>query len=269
MKFESIIRSRGGTAEREIKIGDLVVPDVSSSNAILFHVHRTDVYRLYDDVTTLLNSIRSGANMPDEIFVPDLWHAAIKMPPEEQEVVLDLWRLAHDLANETEYELDTSRGKAVSVVGGSLYVRRAAKATNHTVFLSHQSNDKPIVRRAAKFLQQKMAVILDEWSFRPGKTLTAEIEAGIEKSTTLVLFWSENAAASKYVQFEDELAVARKIKDDQFSIQIVKLDGTSLPKRYDRLIFHDWRRGRPGSKLFDSHLLRLSLSINGIAPGDV
>ncbi|MDB5345952.1 MAG: WD-repeat protein [Schlesneria sp.] len=266
MKYESIVRARGGTAEREIKIGDLVVPDVRSSTAIMYNADRNEIYRLYDDVTTLLNAIRSGTKMPDKIFVPDLWHTAIKMPPYEQEVVLDLWALGHDLVGETEYELDYSPGRATNGFG-SLYVR-TPNSVKHVVFLSHQSNDKPIVRYAAKFLQQKMTVIWDEWSFRRGKPLTAEIETGIEKSTALVLFWSENAAASKYVQFEDELAIARNIKDDQFSIQIVRLDETSLPKRYDRLIYHDWRRGRPGSKLFDSHLLRLSLSIYGVAPGE-
>jgi hypothetical protein len=266
MKYESIIRSRGGTAEREIQIGDLVVPDVSSSTAIMLNAERTDIYRLYDDVTTLLNAVRSGTNMPDKIFVPDLWHTAIKLPPREQEVVLDLWHLGHDLAKETEYELDSAQDKATNGFG-SLYVRRY-NGIKHSVFLSHQSKDKPIVRRVAKFLKKTMEVIYDEWSFLPGKTLTSEIEDGIEKSTTIVLFWSENAAASKHVRFEDELAIARKIEDDQFSIQIVKLDETSLPKRYDRLIYHDWRSGRPGSKLFDSHLLRLSLSIHGIPLGE-
>jgi len=268
MKYESVVRAPGGTGERLVKVSDISVPDVRSLHGVVFHGRRTEILRLYEDVTTLLGCIRAGSNMPETIFIPDLWHAAMEMPQDQQAVVLELWQLAHDLVRSTEYEVNVSV-PAPLLIDGTQYVRSHMDRIGQTVFLSHQSKDKSVVKKTANYLKQHMDIILDEWSFRPGRTLTTEIEQGIKRSTAMVLFWSKSAAASQYVQFEDELAIARQIKDDQFSIQLVRLDATNLPSRYDRLLYHDWQRGRPGTKLFNVHLLRLSLAINGIAPGEL
>ncbi len=137
----------------------------------------------------------------------------------------------------------------------------------HNVFLSHQATDKPVVREVGNQIRSAgMDAILDEWSFRPGKTLTDEIESNIARATALILFWSQAASESDYVQFEDELAIARSIKDSNFGIQVIRLDDTPLPPRYARLIYHDWTKGRPGSKTFDSNVESLIRSLHGLPP---
>lgn len=268
MRYKSIVRSKGGTKEREVKLKDLIVPDIPMSPAIYNCRRGPEIYRLVSDVADLIMALQLEAKLPERMFVPDLWHAAMRLPDEEQELVLELWHFSLDLVRGTGYDEIVGFQSTIPDMGSS-FVRGRENKVEHTVFLSHQSRDKSVVRRVGDFLHTDMEVIFDEWSFRPGKTLTSEIEDGIIRATALVLFWSESAAISKYVQFEDELAIARKIKDETFSIQVVRLDDTKLPERYSRLVYHDWRKGRVGSKLFKSHLKRLSLSIHGLPLGRV
>ena len=263
MKKPSIVLNRRGSGARSINIEDLKIPVLPSFVKIARKKQGTEIYRLLHDVTNVITAMKSGAKLPESIFIPDLWHAAMRMPSKEQEAVLTLWHLAHDLVRETGYKYEAISDDKLRMIG-SPYVRGAVTILSPTVFLSHQSKDKVVVRNAANYLQDRMEVVLDEWSFCPGKTLTSEIEEGIRRSDALVLFWSKNSAFSKYVQFEDELAISRKVKDERFSIQVVRLDDTDLPERYERLIYHDWRKGRSGSNLFKSHLARLHAAIDGI-----
>ena len=141
--------------------------------------------------------------------------------------------------------------------------------SNQIAFLSHQTADKPIVRATGPLLADHgIEPILDEWTFRRGRSLATEIEKSIKRSTCFVLFWSQSAASSKYVQFEDEIALARAIKDEGYVTQLVRLDETPLPERHSFLIYHDWRRGRPGSKLFQQHTAVLIRSILGLPDKD-
>jgi hypothetical protein len=137
--------------------------------------------------------------------------------------------------------------------------------TTNVVFLSHQSSDKDIVRIVGQYLaEEEIEPILDEWSFRKGRSLSKEIELGIGRSTAFVLFWSEAAASSKYVQFEDEMAVAKRIKDDSYLVHLIRLDETPLPERHSFILWHDWRRGKPGSKMFMKHLDSLKRALLGL-----
>ncbi len=159
--------------------------------------------------------------------------------------------------------------KRVAQAQAVIYAKPTPMSTQHTVFLSHQSADKPIVSKvAARLVAAGVGVIYDDWSFQPGCPLTEEIESGIRTSTGLVLFWSQHSAASDYVQFEDELALARSIKDDSYRVQVIRLDSTELPSRYSRLIYHDWRKGKPGSKLFAAHVDILLRAILGKPPSE-
>ena len=132
----------------------------------------------------------------------------------------------------------------------------------HIAFLSHQSGDKKVVRATGVFLANHgIETVSDEWAFRRGESLVGEIERGITKSTCFVLFWSSSACRSSYVQFEDEIAAALRIKNPEYQIQIVRLDDSSLPERHSFAIHHDWRRGRLGTKMFSTHLERLRRAI--------
>ena len=71
------------------------------------------------------------------------------------------------------------------------------------VFLSHSAHDKEIVRPLAERLRKDgLRVWFDEWELRPGDSIPAKIEAGLEHSRVLVLCMSAQAFGSDWAQLE-------------------------------------------------------------------
>jgi hypothetical protein len=67
----------------------------------------------------------------------------------------------------------------------------------YDVFLRHSSKDKPVVRDVAERLRKDgLRVWFDEWEIRPGDSIPAKIEEGLERSRVLVLCVSANAFGS-------------------------------------------------------------------------
>ena len=67
----------------------------------------------------------------------------------------------------------------------------------YDVFLSHSAKDKHVVRAVAERLRgDGLRVWLDEWEIRPGDSIPAKIEAGLEHSRVLVLCMSAHAFGS-------------------------------------------------------------------------
>ena len=71
----------------------------------------------------------------------------------------------------------------------------------YDVFLSHSSKDKAIVRPIAKRLRADgLRVWLGEWEIKPGDSIPAKVEEGLEHSRVLVLCMSANAFGSDWAQ---------------------------------------------------------------------
>ncbi|MFN0105890.1 MAG: toll/interleukin-1 receptor domain-containing protein [Bryobacteraceae bacterium] len=71
------------------------------------------------------------------------------------------------------------------------------------VFLSHSTGDKSVVRAVAERLRQDgLKVWFDEWELKPGDSIPARIEEGLESSRVLVLCMSANAFGSDWAQLE-------------------------------------------------------------------
>jgi TIR domain len=76
-------------------------------------------------------------------------------------------------------------------------------AFTHDVFLSHSSKDKAVVCAVAERLRADgLHVWFDGWELRPGDSIPAKIEDGLEHSRVLVLCMSANAFASDWAQLE-------------------------------------------------------------------
>jgi hypothetical protein len=76
-------------------------------------------------------------------------------------------------------------------------------AFTYDVFLSHSAKDKAVVRPLAERLRQDgLKVWFDEWVLKPGDSLPAKIEEGLEHSRVLVLCMSANAFGSDWAQLE-------------------------------------------------------------------
>lgn len=73
----------------------------------------------------------------------------------------------------------------------------------HDVFLSHSSKDKAVVRPLAERLRADgVRVWLDEWELKPGDSIPAKIEEGLERSRVLALCMSANAFGSDWARLE-------------------------------------------------------------------
>ena len=71
------------------------------------------------------------------------------------------------------------------------------------IFLSHSAKDKAVVRPLAEQLRADgVKVWFDEWAPKPGDSIPAKIEEGIEHSRVLVLCMSANAFGSDWAQLE-------------------------------------------------------------------
>jgi hypothetical protein len=78
-----------------------------------------------------------------------------------------------------------------------------AEPLAYDVFLSHSSKDKPIVRPVAERLRKDgLRVWFDEWEIKPGDSIPAKIEEGLEHSRVLVLGMSANAFGSEWAHLE-------------------------------------------------------------------
>lgn len=71
------------------------------------------------------------------------------------------------------------------------------------VFLSYSSKDKHIVRPIAEHLRKDgLRVWFDDWEIRPGDSIPAKIDAGLEASRVLVLCMSTHAFGADWVRLE-------------------------------------------------------------------
>ncbi|MGO8930856.1 MAG: toll/interleukin-1 receptor domain-containing protein [Limisphaerales bacterium] len=71
------------------------------------------------------------------------------------------------------------------------------------VFLSHSAKDKGVVRPLAERLRQDgLRVWFGEWVLKPGDSIPAKIEEGLEHSRVLVLCMSVNTFGSDWAQLE-------------------------------------------------------------------
>jgi len=67
----------------------------------------------------------------------------------------------------------------------------------YDVFVSHSAKDKAVVRLLAERLRKDgLKVWFDEWEIKPGDSIPAKIEEGLEHSRVLVLCMSANAFGS-------------------------------------------------------------------------
>lgn len=97
------------------------------------------------------------------------------------------------------------------------------------LFISHNSNDKPIARRLGVALQLVADVWFDEWEIRAGDSIPGRINAALTDFDTLLLVWSEHAASSRWVESELNSAISASNSDRRSRIIPVTLDETPLP----------------------------------------
>jgi WD40 repeat protein/RNase P subunit RPR2 len=112
----------------------------------------------------------------------------------------------------------------------------------YDVFLSHNSKDKPRVRKLAERLKAAgLSVWFDEWNIRPGEIISLKVDEGLEQSRVLLLCISANALASGWVALERSTAIHRDPANESRRFVPLLLADCDLPDSIRRYKYVDFR----------------------------
>lgn len=107
------------------------------------------------------------------------------------------------------------------------------------VFISHNKVDRLAALELAGYLTNWGAdVWLDQWTLKPGDSITAAIESGLKEADIFILIWSARASKSRWVDAELKSFLHRAIEREELKIIPIRVDATRLPTLVaDRLGF--------------------------------
>lgn len=102
---------------------------------------------------------------------------------------------------------------------------------SHSIFLSHNFNDKPLVEPVATRLAEIVGqdeVFYDSWSIRPGDGIIERMNQGLTAPSYVFFFVSKNSLASAMVKLEWQNALYAASKGKTRVIP-VRVDGCEMP----------------------------------------
>ena len=112
----------------------------------------------------------------------------------------------------------------------------------YDVFLSHSAKDKAVVRPLAERLRQDgLKVWFDEWVLKPGDSIPAKIEEGLEHSRVLVLCMSANAFGSDWAQLEAGTFRFRDPLNKERRFIPLRLDDAPIKGSLAQFLYINWR----------------------------
>jgi len=109
------------------------------------------------------------------------------------------------------------------------------------VFLSHSAKDKVVVRAVAERLRKDgLRVWFDEWEIKPGDSIPAKIEVGLEHSRVLVLCMSANAFGSEWTQLEAGTFRFRDPLNKERRFIPLRLDDSPIKGSLAQFLYINW-----------------------------
>jgi hypothetical protein len=120
-----------------------------------------------------------------------------------------------------------------------------AENFKYDVFLSHSAKDKSVVRELARLLKaDRLRVWFDEWEIKPGDSIPAKIEAGLEHSRVLVLCMSANAFGSDWAQLEAGTFRFRDPLNKERRFIPLRLDDALIKGSLAQFLYINWCEGK-------------------------
>lgn len=112
----------------------------------------------------------------------------------------------------------------------------------YDVFISHSKEDAFIARGLANRLRKSgLSVWFADWSIRPGDSIVARIEDGLNSSRTLILVMSEAAFTSDWVTLERHTILFRDPSNEQRRFVPIRIDDSEAPYTIQQFKAVDWR----------------------------
>src|ERR1700716_3309322 len=109
------------------------------------------------------------------------------------------------------------------------------------VFLSHSSRNKDVVRPIAERLREDgLRVWLDDWVLRPGDSIPAKIEEGLEGSRVLVLCMSAQAFGSDWARLKSYTFRFRDPLNKHLRFIPLRLDEVPIKGTLAQFLYINW-----------------------------
>ena len=123
-----------------------------------------------------------------------------------------------------------------------------ADSFTYDVFLSHNSQDKPQVRKLAERLKKAgLRVWFDEWVIKAGDDIYLTIERGLEEARVQVLCLSPAALGSEWVTLERSTVLFRDPTNAGRRFVPLLLADCTLPDTLRRYKYVDFRQETPAA----------------------
>jgi small GTP-binding protein len=138
---------------------------------------------------------------------------------------------------------NTKSGRAKNTSASSIFLHDENMSSQfpYDVFLSHSSKDKPVVRAVAERLRKDgLKVWFDEWVIKPGDSIPAKIEEGLEHSHVLVLCMSANAFGSDWAQLEAGTFRFRDPLNKDRRFLTLRLDEAPIKGSLSQFLYINW-----------------------------
>jgi hypothetical protein len=137
-------------------------------------------------------------------------------------------------------------------------------AQEHICFLSHNKQDKDIVRRVASALHSYgIETWFDEWEILPGDKITEKIDEGLSKATSVIVFLSPNSVRSRWVKEEMHNALYQSISTEKPEVIPVLIAECEIPRLLSNYKYVDV--GNDSTRIANE-IRRATLKITGKPP---
>lgn len=123
------------------------------------------------------------------------------------------------------------------------------------VFVSHSSVDTPFAKEVAVELGLfHFKVWYDDWEIAIGESIVERVFAGLNGSDVLLIVLSRAAVASRWVKEELDVAVMRRLSENDIRILPVLIENCDVPTPLRHIRYADFRehRAEAMSQLLDS-----------------
>jgi hypothetical protein len=108
-----------------------------------------------------------------------------------------------------------------------------------TLFLSHSSEDKALVREIKGNLHEFLNIWLDERQLIPGESLANTLKGAVSESDLVLIFISKASIESKWVNKEIDWAINKELELNRPFLMPIVLDGSKPPSSLaSRLYFN-------------------------------
>lgn len=99
-----------------------------------------------------------------------------------------------------------------------------------SIFMSHNSNDKPFVRKLADDLRKNGHYVwVDEAEIKVGDSLIGKIEEGIENTEYLGVVLSKNSVQAEWVKREVRIALTQEIYGKKVKVLPILIEKVDIP----------------------------------------